>query len=82
MTVAELKRDLPDVHVRLPNGRIVMGIVTGRQLPFARVYLRGNVSADFAWDAVLRVANGVGCLVIDCDLAILPARPHGERVTS
>jgi hypothetical protein len=61
MTVAEVREKLPDVKV-LVKGRQVAGVVTGRALDFARIYVTDPsfgpfLAGEWAWSTVTRAVN-------------------------
>lgn len=62
MTESQVRSDLPNVPVLL-DGRLMVGRLSGRELPFARVALfHGDGRAaltvlEFSWTAVARAAT-------------------------
>jgi hypothetical protein len=59
-TVESVKRELPDINVRLPDGLIVRAQTLGRKLPTCNVWvvLHGlNVRQEVAWKTVCRALN-------------------------
>lgn len=78
MTIADVKRDLPDVPVTIGRKRF-MARLSGRLCPFGtltvsyithgapRHYLRGRpwIDAQFSWDAIARAVNTGKPLAMD-----------------
>lgn len=58
-TAEKVKRELPEVQVRLPNGKIVDAVVRGRNNRFATVgTIDLNHSWEFAWKTIAWALNG------------------------
>jgi hypothetical protein len=60
-TITLVKDRLPDVHVQLPDGRVLLGTVRGREEPFAQVYVepsRGvSCQYEYSWDSLVWSLN-------------------------
>ena len=59
-TPESVRRELPDVKIRLKDKTIVTGSVRGRQNQFATVFFKisGNdVQEEFAWTTIARSLN-------------------------
>jgi hypothetical protein len=58
MTVAQVKEQLPGIDVRMSDGTYKPGIISGRSLPYAQVYVRLGVgdewtfAGEWAWETV------------------------------
>lgn len=56
-----VKRDLPDVKLRLPSGRETTGAVRGRKCEFATVFYLGGDGEDctvaYAWSQIANALN-------------------------
>jgi ethanolamine utilization microcompartment shell protein EutS len=61
MSIDQVKQDLPNVRVKLPNGRIIVGYLSGRQRSFAHVIAdRGNgweSIGEWSWVSVTNAVN-------------------------
>ena len=55
MTVEEVRDQLPDVSVRLADGTIVSGHLSGRKNDFATVWL--HIPIEFAWETIATAIN-------------------------
>jgi hypothetical protein len=55
-TVESVKHDLPRVKVNI-FGQDTIGYLCGRKNRFATVYVSGGLTAEFAWEAVVRALN-------------------------
>jgi hypothetical protein len=65
LSIADIKRDLPEVPV-LIDGREYIGHVKGRLNNYATVYnLLDNNYHHFSWDAVARAYNTGEALIFD-----------------
>lgn len=47
LAVEKVREELPDVRVQLPDGKVVMGMVRGRQNPFATVVIKHFGNKDY-----------------------------------
>lgn len=60
-TIKRVKDELPDVKIRLSDGRICLGRTKGRELDFAKVIV-GDTIYDFAWLTIVNAMNAERCL--------------------
>ncbi len=59
-TIAEIKAELPNVPVQLPDGTECAGTLTGRKCPFPHVTVKAhgaNLHLEAAWETVQHVLN-------------------------
>ncbi len=56
MSAADVKDQMPPVTIRMKDGTIVEGMLTGRMLPFATVYARIGREwifvAEWSWESI------------------------------
>lgn len=61
MNIAEAKRDLPNVKVKMPNGVILTGKVSGRKNRFPTVSVStpeyGELSFETSWAQIVWAAS-------------------------
>ena len=61
MTIDQIRDDLPNVRVRMPNGRITVGYLSGRFRSFAHVIVdTGNgweSAGEWSWQTVTDAVN-------------------------
>jgi hypothetical protein len=67
MTIQEVKDNLPDVPVKY-GGKVVMGWLRGRLLPFPKVFIgpRGTIGGwEVSWETATRAINTGNPILID-----------------
>lgn len=52
MSISEVKDQLPAVTVKMPNGTVKPGILAGRSLPYATVYVDGMLVGEWSWKSI------------------------------
>lgn len=63
-TAENVRAELPDVPIRLPDGQEASGGVLGRRGKFASVTLPNGGSVEVAWPTLAHVLNSGGAVVV------------------
>jgi hypothetical protein len=57
MSIEEIKNLLPNVQVKMRNGKVIVGTLRGRKLRFAVVRVDEDIVLEYAWETIQHSIN-------------------------